>query len=214
MIKKEFIALVLSCSLTVLISLFSMGGCDIDFSSDNVESAGPSTLKGTIISVTPERSLDGILVQITDEESGIIFSDTTDVGGTFSIEGEFKGVGLRLEFLDEVQEQLALTSVTVFPGATEDLGNLSLTNGSVDLMEDTTVTYKGDITQNNCSNNNGTLVVTKENFDVIVDVGLGTVVRAKGDDVDCSALLIGDEAEVRGVLTAGGGIDAFSVEVN
>jgi len=98
------------------IALFNVGGCDIDFGNTNQGSGSgvEAIIEGTITEITPDRTLDGIRVQITDDDSGVSFSDTTDINGIFSIDGDFDGTALVLEFLDENQDLLALTSITVF----------------------------------------------------------------------------------------------------
>ncbi|HEX9831387.1 MAG TPA: hypothetical protein VGA94_06845, partial [Thermodesulfobacteriota bacterium] len=61
----------------LFISLFSLGGCDIEFSSDNDDGNGggngnqEAILKGNITSIIPDRNLDGITVEVEDEDTGI-----------------------------------------------------------------------------------------------------------------------------------------------
>jgi hypothetical protein len=198
--------------LTLATVLFALG-CNIDFGNGGGDGNVQAELTGTITSVTPSRSLEGIRVQVTDADSGVIFSDTTDASGIFLIEGTFSGVALKLQFLDESSAQIALTSITVFPGAKVDVGNISLTNGVVTFSQDVIVTYKGDVTENNCSGNTGTLIVTKSDEDVIVEVRSSTIIRRKQETIDCSLLLIGETVEISGSLTPGNTVDAFTIDV-
>jgi len=213
--RSKFLTLFLFSSLLTLVSLFSIGGCDVDFGSNNNGggSAGESTLSGTITDITPTRNLDGIIVQITDKDSGVISSSTTDMTGIFDITGNFNGSSLLFQFLDENQSQLAVTTLTVFPGANIDVGDVTITNGVVDFTDPTSITYIGNITSNNCQNSNGTLTVSKDNTDVIVNINSTTLIRKNNNNIQCESLLVGDEVEVRGTLNATNTIDAFSVEI-
>lgn len=199
----------------IFLSFLLVGGCDIDFGTD--DSGGgtdvQAKIEGTVTEITPDRSLDGIRVQITDESSGISFSDTTDINGIFTVEGDFSGNFLRLEFLDESQTLLALTSVTVFSEAEVDLGDITITNGSVAFENDIIVTYMGDLTENNCSAKVGTLIVENNDSVVIIQIDNSTDIERDNIDIDCDDLLIGDELEVRGVLLTGSTLDAFEIEI-
>lgn len=199
--------------ILILAALLAALGCDIDFGGGGKDGNEQSELTGTITSVTPSRSLEGIRVQVTDADSGVIFSDTTDASGIFRIEGTFSGVAIKLQFLDESSTQIALTSITVFPGARVDVGNISLVNGVVTFSQDVIVTFEGDITENNCSGNTGTLIVTKSDEDVIVEVRSSTIIRREQETIDCSLLLVGETVEISGSLTPGNTIDAFTIDV-
>jgi len=214
--RPKLLTLFLFSSLLTFVSLFSIGGCDVDFGSNNNGgggSAGESTLSGTITAITPTRNLDGIIVQITDKDSGVISSSTTDMTGIFDITGNFNGASLLFQFLDENQSQLAVTTLTVFPGANIDVGDVTITNGVVDFVDPTSITYIGNITSNNCQNSNGTLTVSKDNTDVIVNINSTTLIRKNNNNIQCESLLVGDEVEVRGTLNVTNTIDAFSVEI-
>ncbi|MGH7889671.1 MAG: hypothetical protein ACRENF_03890, partial [Thermodesulfobacteriota bacterium] len=164
----------------LFISLFATGGCDIEFSSDNDNGNGggggnsDSILRGNITDIIPDRNLDGITVEVEDEDSGTLFSDVTDNNGFFRIEGGFSGTPARLEFLDESQTQIALTNITVFPGAEVDMGDITINSGSATPDGDIIVVFDGDITDNNCSQGVGTLELTVDDTDVIVEVDSST----------------------------------------
>lgn len=215
--RSKFLTLFLFSSLLTFVSLFSIGGCDVDFGSNSSSSSSSggsaveSILSGTITDITPTRNLDGIIVQITDRDSGLIFSSTTDTMGIVTITGDFRGNSLLLEFLDENQNQLAVTTITVFPGADIDVGDITITNGIVDFTSPTSITYVGDVTSNDCQNSRGTLTVSKESTDVIVNISTTTLVQRNNDNIQCESLLVGDEVEVRGTLNVANTIDAFSV---
>lgn len=212
---KIFSKSIYFCSV-ILLALILIGGCNIDFSTQDEDgrTSNESKIDGTIVSTLPDRNLDGILVQIEDEDTGVLFSDTTNTGGVFEIEGGFSGSSLMLEFFDENVDQLALTSITVFPGAEIDLGDIRIENGIVNFEDVFNIRYIGELTDNNCMDGNGTLIVTENGTDVIVLVTNSTDIVREDDDqeIECEELLIGDELDVRGDLI-GDTIDAFDIEI-
>ncbi len=87
---------------------------------------------------------------------------------------------------------------------------------SIQLIPD--VTFEGDIIQNNCSDNTGTLIVEakqgSDETDVLVQVTASTdVERTNGDEVLCENLLVGQTIETRGELLTGDTVDAIRVEL-
>jgi len=200
------------------ISLLTSGGCDISFSSNNNNGNGGggnqnSTLQGTITSITPDRSLEGITVSVEDKDSGVFFSDVTDSSGSFQIEGKFSGFPSRLEFLDESSTLIALTTITVFPNAEVDLGEITITNGNVNISGDIIVIFKADITENNCSGGVGTLEVETGGESVIVEVSSSTDIIKDSDNLTCEDLLVGGNVEVRGELLVNGVVNADRIEL-
>jgi hypothetical protein len=203
----------------LFISLSSLGGCDIEFSSDNDNGSGggggntEAILKGNITTIIPDRNLDGITVKVEDEDSGNLFSDITENNGFFQIEGGFSGTPARLEFFDEGQNQIALTSVTVFPEAEVDLGDLTINSGSITFEDDIIVTFEGDVTENNCSQGAGTIEVTADDTPVIVDISSSTDIIRDNDDLVCEDLSEGNNVEVRGELLINNTVGADLIEV-
>ncbi|MBI2488055.1 MAG: hypothetical protein HYW01_14150 [Deltaproteobacteria bacterium] len=201
----------------LFISLSSLGGCDIEFSSDNDNDGGngdqEAILKGTITSIIPNRNLDGITVEVEDEDTGTLFPDVTDTNGFFQIEGGFSGSSVRLEFFDENQMQIALTSITVFPGAEVDLGDITINNRSVTFEDDIIVIFEGDIIENNCSQGVGTIEVTVDDTEVIVEISSSTDIVRDNDDLVCEDLLIGDQVEIRGELLINNTVGADRIEL-
>ncbi|MCH8014146.1 MAG: hypothetical protein IH823_05075 [Candidatus Dadabacteria bacterium] len=114
---------------------------------------------------------------------------------------------------------LGLTQITVFPTASLDLGNVMIENGNVNFDPTSPdVTFLGDIIQNNCSGNTGTLIVEakqgSDETDVLVQVTASTdVERTNGDEVLCENLLVGQTIETRGELLTGDTVDAIRVEL-
>jgi hypothetical protein len=205
--KTKNIAAFLSFFISILIiSLLTSGGCDIDFGGGNNDGNGEngdgeSILQGTIAEITPDRDLGGVTVRVEDEDTGIFFPDVTDDSGFFKIEGDFDGSLLRLEFLDETQTLIAVTSITVFPGAEVDLGEITITNGIVTFEDDIIVIFNGDVTENNCSGGVGTIEVTADDTEVIVQVTSSTDIIRNDEDLSCEDLLVVNKVKVRGELT-------------
>jgi hypothetical protein len=202
----------------LVISFLTMGGCDIEFSSDDDDGNNggngdqEAILSGNITSIIPERNLDGIIVEIEDEDTGVLFRDVTDTNGFFEIEGGFSGSPARLEFINESLEQIALTSVTVFPGAEVDLGDLTINEQTVTFEDDIIVVLEGDVTEINCSESGGTLEVTADDIDVIVQISSSTDIIRDDEDLECEDLLVGDDVRVRGPLD-GTNIEADLIEL-
>lgn len=209
----------------VIISLLTSGGCGIGFSNSNSNGGGGGTtgsdlVQGTITSITNISSTSGIQVQATDASTNT-FSTTTDSGGFFQIQDNFIGSSLRLDFLDQSGNLLAVVSVTIFPGIQIDLGLISITNGNVTLSNNITVTLNGAvISENNCSVNSGTsvssgtLVVTTGNTDVIVQVLTTTKITNRlGATLSCGDLSSGGIVNVSGFLIMGNTVQANTIQL-
>ncbi|HET7290323.1 MAG TPA: hypothetical protein VFJ67_07800, partial [Thermodesulfobacteriota bacterium] len=138
---------------------FLIGGCDVEFGSGGDNNGGGGggggdeveTVQGTIVSIIPDQDLEGITVEITVDD-GAPETDVTDAGGFFSIEGPIAG-SPQVAFFDSDSNPLGTIIISVYPTATVELGNISLESGNVNLLNDTEVTFNGDITSNNCTGN-------------------------------------------------------------
>lgn len=228
--KVSFPKFFFSSLLIISISLFTIGGCDVDFSTPDDNSSGGGSnggsgtgsenVEGTIVDVIPtrENDLENITAQVSDEDTLSTFSSTTSNTGFFSVQGDFAG-NPELEFLDQDNSDstLGLIILNVFPDAEVDIGDIRLENGNVVFEDETEITFEGDVIENNCTNNNGTIIVEAKNdqdeVDVIVQITNSTSIDRDGDDIDCNELLIGQEVEVRGELLIGNSVDANSIEV-
>src|SRR3990170_4629162 len=139
------ISIFIICILTI--SIFTSGGCPIEFGGGGGGDDGgnlESIVQGTIIS-QPNSSLT---VRISNNGDLPEFLDLTDSNGNFLIQGDFNGcLTLRLEFQDSNKDILAFTNVTVFPKTSVDLGNIMLENGNVilDDPDNISVTFDGNI---------------------------------------------------------------------
>ncbi|MER3445705.1 MAG: hypothetical protein C4291_02205 [Candidatus Dadabacteria bacterium] len=201
------------CILTI--SLLTSGGCGINFGNDNNNggdgNTGSDSVQGTITSITNVGSTSGITVQATDSSN--TFSATTNSNGFFKIEGNFSGSSLRLDFLNQSNNLLATTSVTIFPGIEIDLGNITISNGNVNLSGSINITFDGDISENNCSGNAGTIVVAAGNTDVIVQVLTSTtIVDSNNNTLSCGNLSSG-KVTVTGTLLMGNTVKANRIEL-
>jgi hypothetical protein len=195
------------------ISLLSSGGCDFSFGGGGGDGGNlQSIVQGTITS----QPNSGITVQLINTDNQTIFvsiPNPTDDSGNFFIQGDFNGcLTLRLEFLDSNQTVLAFTSVTVFPKANVDLGNVSLDNGIVTLEDanDVSVTFEANINKDldvpstctgGINNSQGTLVVTKGNTDITVQINTSTdIVDKNNNSIGCDNLFNGNTFQITGTL--------------
>ena len=208
----------------VLLSLFMIGGCDIDFSSNNSgggsnggnNTSNTETTQGTIVSIIPLENIGGITVQIKEESSNKIFSDTTNDSGFYSISGQY-ALTPEMEFINGESTSLGRIFINVIPGSELDLGNIRLENGVVIFENDADITFEGDMIVNNCTDNAGSIEVEAENdeitAEIIVQISPSTDIVRNGDDISCQNILVGQTVEVRGLLLTGNTVDAFRIEV-
>lgn len=213
-------------SLLVL-CFFLIGGCDVEFGGGGDDNGGGGgggggdeveTVQGTIVSIIPDQDLEGITVEITVND-GAPETDVTDAGGFFSIDGPIAG-SPQIEFFDGDSNPLGTIIISVYPTAEVELGNISLENGTVNLLNETEVTFSGDISSNNCTGNSGFIEVDAENdqeqVTVIVQIAESTDIIVNGDDAVCEDLLLGRNVEVQGDIPSGGvnTVDATRIEVD
>ena len=204
---------------------FLIGGCDVEFGGGGGDNGGGGggggsdeleTVQGTIVSIIPDQDLEGITVEITVDD-GAPETDITDAGGFFSIEGPLAG-DPQIEFFDEDSNSLGAISISVFPTAQIELGNISLENGNVNTLNITEVTFSGDISSNNCIGNSGFMEVDAENdqgqVTVIVQISESTDLIINGDDAVCEDFILGRNVEVQGEIPSVNTVDADRVEID
>jgi hypothetical protein len=113
---------------------------------------------------------------------------------------------------------LGTIGVSVYPTAEVELGNISLENGNVNPLNETEVTFNGDITSNNCTGNTGFFEVEAQNdqekVTVIVQISESTDLIINGNDAVCEDFLIGRNVQVQGVVPSVNTVDADSVEID
>ncbi len=207
-----------------LLCFFIIGGCDVEFGGGGGDNGGGGggggneveTVQGTIVSVIPDQDLEGITVEITVND-GAPETDITDAGGFFSIDGPIAG-SPKIQFLDGNSSSLGSIIISVFPTAEVELGNISLENGNVNPLNETEVTFSGDISANNCTGNSGFLEIDAENdqeqVTVIVQISESTDLIINGDDAVCEDFLLGRNVEVQGVIPSVNTVDADRVEID
>jgi hypothetical protein len=207
------------CILTI--ALLTSGGCGIGFGDNSGDggNVGPDSVQGTITSISNVSSTSGIEVQATDAAN--TRTDTTDSSGFFQIQGFFVGSSLRLTFIDpnNNNQVLAVTSLTIFPGIQINLGNIAITDGNVVLSGNISVTFDGDISENNCSqnagSNTGTIVVTTDSTDVVVQIlSTTTITDSNNNTRGCGDLVSGGTVTVTGDLLMGNTVQANRIEIH
>jgi hypothetical protein len=207
----------------LFLCFFLIGGCDVEFGGGGDDNGGGGggggdeveTVQGTVVIVIPDQNIEGILVEITVDEDPPE-TDVTDAGGFFSIEGPIAGDPM-IEFFDEDSNSLGAISISVFPTAQVELGNISLENGNVNRPNIAEVTFNGDISSNNCTGNSGFIEVDAENdqeqVTVIVQISESTDLIINGDDAVCEDFILGRNVEVQGEIPSVNTVDADRIEV-
>jgi hypothetical protein len=224
----------MSCNLRMILRsivsllflwFFLIGGCDVEFGGGGNDNGGGGgggggdeveTVQGTIVSIIPDQDIEGITVEISVDDDPPE-TDVTDAGGFFSIEGPLVG-DPKIEFFDEDLNSLGAISISVFPTAEVDLGNIILDNGTVTTPNITEVTFNGDISLNNCTGNTGFMEIDAENdqgqVTVIVQISESTDLIINGDDAECEDFLLGRNVEVQGENPSVNTVDADRVEID
>ena len=211
--------IVVSIVTLLTVSFFIIGGCDIDFgtSDDSSGSSELESIEGTVINVIPTADIEGIAVDVTDQDNQLnISSGVTLSSGFFKVTGTFIGIPI-IEFFDQVDESLGLINVTVYDDSRIQLGNIRLENGVVILDDSTIITFEGNVALdgNNCTNNVGTITVETldRDTDVILQISSSTDVLDKNNDIiDCQDFLNGNRIETRGIVLLGNTVDAFRIQ--
>lgn len=208
----------------LFLCFFLIGGCDVEFGGGDDNGGGGGggggdeveSVQGTIVSIIPDQDLEGITVEITVGD-GAPETDVTNDSGFFSIEGPIAGDG-QIRFIDGDANDLGTIGVSVFPTAEVELGNISLENGNVNPLNETEVTFNGDISSNNCTGNSGFLEIDAENdqeqVTVIVQISESTDIIIDGDDATCEDLLLGRNVEIQGEIPSANTVDADRVEID
>ena len=209
---KNIVAISIFIICIITISIFTSGGCPIEFGGGGGDADGGnlvSIVQGTIIS-TPNSGITAVLI---NNENGTVFeSNPTDNSGNFFITGDFNGcLTLRLEFQDSNEDVIAFTNVTVFPKTNLDLGDVSLDNGNVilDDPDNISVNFDGKINFTDAprtcfggvNDSQGTIVITRSNTDITVQIVPTTNIEdTNNNPIGCDNLIADAEVEVTGTL--------------
>ena len=200
-----------------LISLIFLSGCDIQFGGGGGGGDGGAafeTLTGTLTMITPNTiPVEGTVVVINDN---LDLSFTLTSSGFFMIEGLFSGNPL-LDFREqEDSAPFAETFVTVYRGATVELGTINIENGRVILLDPTVTNFNGTVIQNNCVENSGTLQVQTRNTNpkVFVTVNITPTTNITGcRNEPCFCEDIGTKVKVRGILESNNVVTAGTLTI-
>ncbi len=207
----------------IILSFFIIGGCDIEFGGGDSGGGGGGggndeveTVQGTIVDVIPAQDLEGITVEIT-VDNGTPETDVTDAAGFFSIDGPIAG-SPQIEFIDSSSNSLGKIGLSVYPTADLELGDITLSSGTVSFDSLAEVTFNGDVSTNNCTGNTGTLEVDAKNdqetVTIIVQISESTDLVFNGDDITCEDILLGRNVEVQGDILSINTVDASRVQLN
>lgn len=201
----------------VFISLLS---CDIQFGSGGGGGDGDSfeTVTGTVTMITPSSiPIEGTFVVINNN---LDLSDTLSSSGFFMIQGLFSSDPANPTILEFREQQdsapFAQTSPIIYRGATVELGTITITNGVVDLPDPTVTNFNGTVTQNNCTENSGTLQVQTRNTNpkVFVTVNITPTTNITGcRNEPCFCEDIGTKVKVRGILQSGNVVTAGTLTI-
>lgn len=206
---------------TVLPFLFllNVAGCDVEFGSGG-SGGGTSTtdavLSGEVYEVSSGGDVEGITVELEDEYSGYAYDDTTDSGGGFKITGGFCGTST-VNLTDSEGTRLAVFSIDIIPGSDTDVGNLTVSSGTVTFDDEIITEFDGYVTENDCDGTSGTMTVEIDNdcdtADVLVTVTRSTSVTDGNDDIDCDAINTGAAVRIYGRMSVGSSVEAYDIEV-
>ena len=202
-----------------ILSFMQIGGCDIKFGTSEDNGQGISnmeTVSGRVINVIPNMDLEGIIVQITNKDD-VNSQDVTDSSGFFTVNGDFDNSPAVIKFLDSTDTSIGSLNVNIFPGVDMDLGDLEIDNGTVTLDQEAMVIFFGDIIENNCTGNQGSIDLEIKSINVTVEINSSTDIERKSnnENITCDDFFIGQEVRVDGDLTIPTGtiVDASDIQV-
>ncbi len=142
--------------------------------------------------------------------------DVLPSSGFFFIEGLFSGdptIGFREE---EDSAFIAQTSITVYRGATVELGTINIQNGRIEFVDPIVTNFNATVLENNCVDNSGTLQVQTRNTSpkVFVTVNISPTTNITGcTNTPCFCEDIGTKVDVRGFLRSGVLVDAGTITI-
>lgn len=201
-----------------LLFLLNVAGCDVEFGSGDSSSSTSTTdavLSGEVYEVS-SGDVEGITVELEDENSGYTYDDTTDSGGDFKITGGFCGTST-VTLTDSEGTRLGIFSLDIIPGSDTDVGSLTISSGTVTFEDEIITEFDGYVTENDCDGSTGTLTVEVDNdcdtTDVLVTVTRSTNVTDGDDDIDCDEISTGAEVQIYGGMSVGTSVEAYDIEV-
>ncbi len=203
---KNLIYLVLTAFLTI-------GGCDVDFGNDDETASSTSTSRvwGDITTVFDSNEVGGIRVVIQNS------NDVTGSDGTFNVEGRISGNNEEIQFQDTNDENsiIGRLRLNIWPGAELNLGRIEINeNQPVNILDDISIDFSGEVTENNCDGNAGSLTVQIDDeidSEVLVQIESLTDVERSNEDIECDEIKEGQQLDVEGTCR---GIDCNNVSAD
>ncbi len=198
--------------------LMHVAGCDIEFGGDGGDDylTTDSVVSGQINEIDNDSDTEGLTVTLEDENSDSEYEDVTGASGGFEITGGFCGTSI-VTITDAEGDQLGVFSIEVFPGSDTDIGGITVSSGSVTFEDDIITEFIGDVVENDCDGNSGTLTVEInhdcDTVEVLVYVDSTTDVTDGDNDIDCDEIAVGAELQIDSVMGVGNSVDAFDIEV-
>ena len=215
----------------LFISLFAVSGCglDIDFGSaddKNPEVKSNETIMGVIREVlSNEYDGSNFVIKASVVKDGNIeecCQVTSAEDDEFSLEGNLDPeVQLQIFESGNENSELGTERLDVFPGATIDIGDITIEDGNIDYdQEDVDITFNGEISDENCEEENGE-ITGNINVTISAEGSETEVILVKIDDAEifgedepmCHFLAPGREVEVDGKLKANKTVKATIIEI-
>lgn len=231
----------------LFISLFAVSGCglDVEFggSGNGDDGEGSENIEGFIIDVIPQRDngVSDLVIRIVNKETtqnyqllkdcrmGASNSEvenpeqTTGTDGAFCVEGDFDPEAeLRISESGNEDSPLAVTKLTVFPGAMIDIGDIRIRGGNIEYTEDINIDFnmdfRGRVSTANCRDNTGNIEVeidsnkTTDNnpIEVLVQIKSATEIEtANFENLGCDSITVGDT-----VRRLEGTLDGITIRAN
>ncbi len=214
----------------LFISLFAVSGCglDVEFggSGDGNNTEGSESIEGFIIDVIPQRDdeVSNLAIRIVNKETSQNYQllkdcrigagnsevenpeQITKATGNFCVEGDFDPEAeLRISEVGEEDSPLAVTKLTVFPGAMIDIGDIRLRSGNIEHTEDINidfnVDFRGRVSAKNCLDDTGNIGVEIDSYkttdnnptEVLVQIKSDTEIgTANIENLSCDSINVGD----------------------
>lgn len=201
-----------------LIAFFTIGGCDIDFGNDDDNGSdndnATSRVRGEIVRVlSRDDNSDVDRIRVVIESS----TRTTGTNGIFDIRGNISGDSVEIQFQDANDENSVIgrREIDIFPGAELNLGEIEIEEDEfVNILDnDILIDLSGDVKDNNCSDNRGSIIVEIDDSDTEVRVRIdsSTDVDRDDEDADCEDITEGEELEIEGTCS---GVDCSNVQAS
>ena len=214
----------------LFISLFAVSGCglDVEFggSGDGNNAEGPESIEGFIIDVIPQRDdeVSNLAIRVVNKETSQNYQllkdcrigagnsevenpeQITKAAGNFCVEGDFDPEAeLRISEVGEEDSPLAVTKLTVFPGAMIDIGDIRLRSGNIEHTEDINIDFnmdfRGRVSAKNCLDDTGNIGVEIDSYkttdsnptEVLVQIKSDTEIgTANIENLSCDYINVGD----------------------